>query len=497
MTGTLSIQLGDLTGSTADCIVNAANSQLQQGGGVCGAIFAAAGPDQLRRACSQYPSCPTGSAVVTPGFRLNAKYIIHAVGPQWRGGHSGEPEQLYSCYQTALKLAAGHSCSSVAFPLISSGIYGYPKEQAWEVAVKAILDYLKAHSSLSLQVTIYVLDQEALSLGKSVLKRLDSGSQAPAHQLVADLHPGRSLSGYYILQSPALRTSSSGKPFLSANAADRSGSVNVINWDYSGPITPADEGKVVWIKGSVSEFKGSLQVALDTIRLTGEEDRVDLQDLVPMAPIDADGLYQKVLSLVDSLTDPDYQAICREFLRRHKEAFLWIPAAKSVHHSFLHGLLMHTGNMVTIADQLAQVYSQVVNRDLLITGTLLHDFAKREEFTFSELGLVSGYSVKGQLLGHLVMGAQEAAQIAQELHIPEEKSILLQHMLLSHHGKPEYGAAVVPMCAESELLSLIDMLDSRMEIYRENLEQTPMGEFSGRIFPLDGHRIYRHFDPET
>ena len=157
---------------------------------------------------------------------------------------------------------------------------------------------------------------------------------------------------------------------------------------------------------------------------------------------------------------------------------------------------MHTGNMVKAAACLADLYPQVINRDLLITGTLLHDFAKREEFTFSELGLVSGYSVKGELLGHLVMGAQEVAEIAAELDIPEEKSVLLQHLLLSHHGKPEFGAAVIPMCAEAELLSLIDQMDSRMEIYRENLEETPLGQFSGRIFALDGHRVYRHYTPD-
>ena len=496
MSGTLNIQLCDLTLLEADCIVNAANPQLLQGGGVCGAIFEAAGSELLQKACSQFPGCPTGSAVVTPGFHLKARYIVHAVGPRWQGGHSGEPEQLYRCYQTALRLAAAHDCRSIGFPLISSGIYGYPKKEAWEIAVRAILDFLHAHSSLELAVTIAVLDQQSLELGSSVLRALDPAAQMPPHIPICEMHPGRTVSGYYILQSPALRTSSSGKPFLSANIGDQSGTINVICWDYSGPLTPADEGKVVWLKGMVSEFKGSLQVTLDTLRLAEKSEEVDLSDLVPVAPIDCDAMYQEILDLVASLEDPDYQAICKEFLSRHAEAFQWIPAAKSVHHGFLHGLLMHTGNMVRIADRLAGIYPEVVDRSLLIAGTLLHDFAKREEFTFSELGLVSGYSVKGQLLGHLVMGAQEVWEIGTQLNLPQEKITLLQHLLLSHHGKPEYGAAVIPMCAESELLSMIDMLDSRMEIYRENLAQTPLGEFSGRIFPLDGHRIYRHYDPQ-
>ena len=151
---------------------------------------------------------------------------------------------------------------------------------------------------------------------------------------------------------------------------------------------------------------------------------------------------------------------------------------------------MHTATMMKTADFLASVYGDIIDRSLLLAGTFLHDIAKEKEFTFSELGLVTEYSVKGQLLGHLVMGAQEVASVAAELGIPDDKSVLLQHMILSHHGEPEFGAAVKPICAESELLSQIDMIDSRMEIYRETLANLQPGEVSGRIFALD-KRIYR------
>ena len=120
------------------------------------------------------------------------------------------------------------------------------------------------------------------------------------------------------------------------------------------------------------------------------------------------------------------------------------------------------------------------------------DFAKEQEFTFSELGLVTDYSTKGQLLGHLVMGAQEVAAIAAELDLPEEKATLLEHLILSHHGQPEFGAAVLPQCAEAELLSLVDQIDSRMEIYREVLAPLKAGEFSQRVFALDNRRVYKH-----
>jgi len=213
--------------------------------------------------------------------------------------------------------------------------------------------------------------------------------------------------------------------------------------------------------------------------------------LVPVAPINVEGGYQEVVRTAESIEDPDYRAVCEAMLERFGDDLKTIPAAKSVHHAFLSGLLMHTSNMLRIADFLAGLYGDFVDRSLLLAGTMLHDIGKIREFTFSELGLVTEYSTEGNLLGHLAIGAGEVRAVAVELGIPEEKSILLQHLLLSHHGKPEFGAAVKPICAESVLLSQIDMIDSHMEIYREELAKLQPGEFSGRIFALDGP-VYRH-----
>ncbi|MBQ3451163.1 MAG: macro domain-containing protein, partial [Selenomonadaceae bacterium] len=128
-----------------DAIVNAANVQLAAGGGVCGAIFRAAGHRQLQAACDKLAPIQTGEAVITDGFNLPAKFIIHTAGPIWYGGTSGEPELLRNCYTNSLKLAAEKNLQSVAFPLISSGIYGYPSCAAMDVAVHAIKDFLAAH----------------------------------------------------------------------------------------------------------------------------------------------------------------------------------------------------------------------------------------------------------------------------------------------------------------------------------------------------------------
>lgn len=308
---------------------------------------------------------------------------------------------------------------------------------------------------------------------------------------IAQMEQGMRVEGFYLLKDASVKKASNGRLYLSASVMDCSGAITLMMWDYSGTIDEADVGKVIKVRGAVSMYKNSNQITASRLRLATDQDEVDLSRLVPVAPIDADMRYQEVLSLVNTLEDDDYRAVAQEMLRRHAQALRTIPAAKSVHHSFLSGLLMHTSNMLKTADFFSALYPEVVDRSLLLTGTLLHDLAKEREFAFSGIGLATAYTAEGQLLGHLVMGAQEIAEVCRTLGTPEQKSMLLQHLILSHHGNPEYGAAVVPMCAEAELLSLIDRVDSRMEIYAEILPSLQPDSFSGKIYALD-KKIYRH-----
>lgn len=149
------LERGNIVTIPADAIVNAANSALAPGGGVCGSIFAAAGYDKLDRACRRIGHCAVGQAVATPAFALKARYVIHAVGPIWRGGRYGEAELLRSAYRSALELASRKGCKSIAFPLISAGIYGYPQTEAFHIAVTTIQDFLQEHD---IQVTLVLYD---------------------------------------------------------------------------------------------------------------------------------------------------------------------------------------------------------------------------------------------------------------------------------------------------------------------------------------------------
>ena len=311
--------------------------------------------------------------------------------------------------------------------------------------------------------------------------------------LISELKNGCQFDGFYVLKEASIKTTSTGKPYINGIISDKTGSIDFKIWDYVDSSIINEVGKVVKVRGEVAEFKGNLQVNVAKIRLAQDDDIYDIEDLVPVAPIDREKAIDELYGYIDSIDDEDYKNICHAIIDEHIEKFKVIPAAKSVHHSFISGLLMHTINMLKIADFLSGVYSDFIVRDLLIAGTMLHDFMKEEEYSFSDLGIAVDYSTKGQLLGHLVMGAEEVAAVAKEIGMDEQKSMLLQHLILSHHGEPEFGAAVKPMCAEAELLSYIDLLDSRMEIYAENLLTIEKGKFSQQgLFALGGKKIYNH-----
>ena len=276
-------------------------------------------------------------------------------------------------------------------------------------------------------------------------------------------------------------------PYLNVELRDASGSISAKKWEVVGQ----DEnnflaGNIVLVTGEVLKYKDALQLKILDAELVDPED-VDTAKFVKAPPIPKEEIVKRFNAYVDSIQNKDCRAILEYLIKRLSPNLFEYPAAVSVHHDYACGLLMHTISMADIGDFLAKYYSNI-DRDMLITGILLHDMGKCIEF---EGPAVYKYSLEGKLLGHISIMASEVRNAAQQLGIKGETPLLLEHMVLSHHGQHEFGSPVLPLTKEALLLSLIDNLDSKMVCLDKNLETVEPGGFTQKIFPLDNRMFYK------
>lgn len=313
------------------------------------------------------------------------------------------------------------------------------------------------------------------------------------HQKVSEMTQGLVFESFYLLSDVQIRQSKTGNPYLFTSLADSSGKINGLSWDYNGPLSPADIGKIVYVDGLVSVYNGSLQVICNTIELATMEEceRVDMEELLPFAPVDCFSAVQKMKELLEDIEDEDYRNLSLDIYDALSDYLPTFPAAKSIHHAYIGGWLIHTYGMMLIASRICDTYQPLypIDRSLLVAGCFVHDIGKIHEFDLSEHGLVQGYTTDGKLIGHPVLGALLLEIIDQQELYPIEKIRQLQHIALSHHGSAEHGAAVPPQTLEAEIVNYLDGLDSRMDIYASALSKTDEGQFSEYITAI-GKRIY-------
>ena len=305
---------------------------------------------------------------------------------------------------------------------------------------------------------------------------------------LADIKRDDRFEGYLIVRSAEQRASANGKNYLDMTLADKSGSINAKMWD--GTVQPPLAGSIVKVRATGNEFNGRMQLRVEKIRAVESRDAVDMSTLIPCAPRDPKEMLDEVVRAADHIADPDLRKITCELLDRAGDKLLTFPAAKQMHHAERGGLLHHTTTMLRAANAIMTVYPQL-NASLLTAGVIVHDLAKIDEMDADTLGLVSDYSVDGKLIGHIVRGVVNIQLAAEKTKASPGKALLLQHMVLSHHGIPEYGSPLAPKVPEAEVLNTIDTLDARLYEMNEALSRAVPGGFSEKVWGLDNRQLYR------
>ena len=294
--------------------------------------------------------------------------------------------------------------------------------------------------------------------------------------------------GYLIVRSAEQRASANGKNYLDMTLADKTGSINAKMWD--GTVQPPLAGSIVKVRATGNEFNGRMQLRVEKIRAAESRDAVDMSTLIPCAPRDPREMREEIIRAADHIADKDLRLITCELLDRAGDQLLTFPAAKQMHHAERSGLLHHMTTMLRTANAIMSVYPQL-NPSLLTAGVIVHDLAKIDEMDADTLGLVSDYSVDGKLIGHIVRGVVNIQLAAEKTKASPAKALLLQHMVLSHHGIPDYGSPIAPKFPEAEVLNTIDTLDARLFEMDEALSRAMPGGFSEKVWGLDNRQLYR------
>ncbi|MFA5524930.1 MAG: HD domain-containing protein [Tissierellales bacterium] len=308
---------------------------------------------------------------------------------------------------------------------------------------------------------------------------------------IADFNVNDRIEGYYLIKEIEVKTTSNGNNFLDIVFCDNTGDINGKLWDCTEEdIINYKRDSIVKIRGDVSEWQGRKQVRVSLMRLRKDTDTINLEDYVQAAPYESDYMYKQLTYYINKIENEDISKLVIEIVNMYKEKLLFYPAAKQNHHAIRSGLLYHIMRMLMTAERLMEIYTNI-NKDLLYAGIILHDIAKIDEMSANQLGIVSDYTVEGQLLGHIIQGIKIIDNVANRLELKSEVSVLLQHLLLSHHYEPEFGSPKRPMIPEGELLHYIDIIDARMYDMEKALSTIETGEFTDKIWVLDNRRLYK------
>lgn len=305
---------------------------------------------------------------------------------------------------------------------------------------------------------------------------------------IAFCEVGDQVDVYFLIKSSQKGTASNGKPFLTIILQDKSGEIEAKLWDAN----PEDEvnyapQSIVRVMGDVTSFRGRQQLKIRSIRPAAPHDPITHADLIETAPVPKEEMVDRITQYIFDMKNPNIQRITRHLLKKHQDRFFDYPAATKNHHEFVSGLAYHVVSMLDLAKGIAKLYPSL-DTDLLYSGVILHDLGKVVELSGP---VAASYTTEGILLGHITIMVNEIGKAAEELGIEGEEVTILQHLVLSHHGKAEWGSPKPPLVKEAEILHYIDNLDAKMMMMDRALERTKPGEFSERVFALENRMLYK------
>lgn len=304
-----------------------------------------------------------------------------------------------------------------------------------------------------------------------------------------DLKEGDSFLGHLLALEAAFKTSSRGSEYLELRLGDATGDLKAFLWDLravEGDLEAVRPDAFLKVKGTVTSFNGRLQLKLDKVRFAPDSEVEDLARFFPVSTRPQEAMLAELDQYIASIRDPWLRRLLETLLvadAARRDAFARAPAAKGLHHVFLGGLLEHTLSVAGAADRLCPHYP-AVNRDLLLAGVLLHDLGKTAELRY-ERGF--GYTDEGNLLGHITLEVEWVRRAADQiLDFPAELKLQLSHILLSHHGKLEFGSPVLPRTPEALLLHYLDDLDGKLDtLVRMIREDTGEGNWTPMVRALE------------
>lgn len=308
------------------------------------------------------------------------------------------------------------------------------------------------------------------------------------------LTTGNEIQDFFMVKSIAIKIGSNKKQYLDLLLGDSTGEITAKKWDVADTELPSlnevKVGDIVKVKAQVTEWNSMKQLRILRIRRAVEQDGTEMEDYIKSAPEKPEDMLEFIEAAVEKMEDKELKALSNRILNDNREKLIYYPAAVRNHHAERSGLLYHMKRMVAMGEYYCKVYTNL-NRDLVITGVIIHDMEKLNEIDSDEMGIASGYSFEGQMLGHLIQGIKTIDRLAEEISMNREKAIMLEHMILSHHYEPEFGSPKKPLFPEAEILHYLDIVDARMYDMEEALLGAESGGFSEKVWTLDNRKIYK------